>query len=516
MSYLLRPRLVLAVALLFGAAFGARSIAAQTVGPGQVLISEFRLSGPGGASDEYVEFYCNRDTDCDISNYIIQGFDTDFGDYTITLEGTFVIPARGHLLVGNSGGYSLTSYASLDADVNNDADVFIDNQGLQLRDDTGTVVIDSVGFIDGGNNATYIEGTGLEQSFGRPADQYAYVRKMGTASGGRPQDTNDNRNDFVLVSVTGDAHDGVSAPPVLGAPGPEGLSSPRDFNNSTTGALVEPASAQSAPPNRVRTGSGDSGTLSIRRSVTNNSDQNINYLAFRVIDITTLNSPPIAGGTPPQAELRLVTSSDAETFTNSQARTVVIRGTVLEFDPGCGCEPAQPNGGGLNTSVNVGDFGGLAPGATIDVQFLLNVVKAGTFRFYVNVEALTGPVVASASPVSAPPSGSVSSRASFISAHVGKVAPRHLVVKKGVGASTTSVPFSKSILKKALPFKPNKSAAPPRRASAPPAKKLNEAGTRKQSAPKAFAVVKRVGATVRSTGRDAESSKSAQAADINQ
>ncbi|MDT7807107.1 MAG: hypothetical protein QOJ70_920 [Acidobacteriota bacterium] len=511
MPYLFRPRLVvLAVALLFGAAFGAQSIAAQNiavkqpVGPGEVLISEFRLSGPSGSTDEYIEFYCNRDTDCDISNYIIQGFDTDLGDYTITLEGSFVIPTRGHLLVGNSIGYSLSSYASLDADVSSGTDVFVDNQGFQLRDNTGMVVIDSVGFIDGGNNATYIEGTGLEQSFSRPADQYAYVRKMGTANGGRPQDTNNNANDFVLVSVTGAPHDGITAPPVLGAPGPQGLTSAADFNNSTTGSLVEPNADKSAPPNRVRTGSGDSGTLSIRRSVTNNTDQFINYLAFRVIDITTLNSPPVAGASPPQAQLRLVTSSDAETFTNSQGRTVVIRGTVLEFDDGCGCEPAQPDGGGLNTSVNVGNFGGLEPGATIDVQFLLNVVQAGTFRFYVNVEALTGRVmtdtVISAHTGSAP-------RRARLATSFSTVVARQLVVRKGVGASANGVPFSKSILKKALPVKPNV------RVSEPPTKKVNETPARKDSSPKPFASVKRAAATAKSLSREVTPSSSATAQD---
>ena len=54
--------------------------------------------------------------------------------------------------------------------------------------------------------------------------------------------------------------------------------------------------------------------------------------------------------------------------------------------------------GGLNTSLSDDTItlgSPLAPGATIDVVFLLGVEQAGHFRFYVNVEALeaSGPVL---------------------------------------------------------------------------------------------------------------------------
>ena len=47
--------------------------------------------------------------------------------------------------------------------------------------------------------------------------------------------------------------------------------------------------------------------------------------------------------------------------------------------------------GGLNTSLSDGTItlgSPLAPGATIDVVFLLGVEQTGYFRFYINVEAL--------------------------------------------------------------------------------------------------------------------------------
>ncbi|MDT5295578.1 MAG: hypothetical protein QOJ76_2458 [Acidobacteriota bacterium] len=438
MRYLSRICLMIAAAILVGVA-AAHEVKAQTVGPHDVLISEFRLSGPGGDSDEFVEFYCNRNTDCDISGYVMQGFDPGFGDFTITFPASgIVIPARQYMLVADETEYSLFDYAQPDFDVSAGFDFFIDNEGVQLLDDTETVVIDSVGFAGGGNEATYVEGTGLERATDvRPADQYAYVRKRGTATGGLPQDTDNNAGDFVLVSVTGAAHPGITAPPVLGAPGPQSLASPPTFDNTqVTGSLVEPVASSAASPNRVRTGSGNSGTLSIRRSVTNNTTETFDYLAFRVTDMTTLNSPNTLGA---QAQLRLVTSGDAETFTNSQGRTVVIKGTVLQFDDG-ETQPDQPNGGGLNSSASVDVGVGLAPGETIDVQFLLNIVQTGTFRFYVNVEALTNSGVVVASPVTS------STRTAR------RVGPRrHVDLNRRYSLNPIFAPPSKSAKKKAAP-----------------------------------------------------------------
>jgi uncharacterized repeat protein (TIGR01451 family) len=354
--------------------------------PHDVLISEFRLSGPGGDSDEYIELHCNRDTDCNISGMAIQSYDPGIEDnFQITFPPGTLILARQYLLIADFSEYSLFDYAFPDFDVSDPMipDFFIDNQGIQLIGADEPIVIDSVGFIGGGNAALYIEGNGLQPATGaRPADQYAYVRRR---IAGPLQDDDNNATDFILVSVTGTAHPGIDAPPVLGAPGPQSSSSALSFSNAEfPNSLVEPANDAHVSPNRVRVGSGNSGTLSIRRSVTNNTNQTFDYIAFRVIDIPTLNSPNPTGA---RAQLRLVTSPDAESFENSESRTVNILGTILEYDAGCGCEPAQPNGGGLNSTVYANIDQLILPGQTVDVQFLLNVVTAGEYRFYVYVEA---------------------------------------------------------------------------------------------------------------------------------
>ncbi|HST52410.1 MAG TPA: lamin tail domain-containing protein [Pyrinomonadaceae bacterium] len=457
MRPIFRPCFVVAAALLVVGLFSAQEARAQAVAPHDVLISEFRLSGPGGDSDEFIEFYCNRDTDCDISNFVIQAHDPSFGDFTVSFPDDTVIPARQYLLVGDSSQYSLPDYATLDFDVSSGFDFFIDNEGLQLLADDEETVIDSVGFIGGGNASTYIEGTGLQPATdARPADQYSYVRKRTMATNGLPQDTDNNAEDFVLVSVTGAAHPGITAPPVLGAPGPQGLDSPPTYDKTQfPDSLVEPDASPQTSPNRVRTGSGDSGTLSIRRTVTNNTDQAFDYISFRVIEIPTLNSPQTISG---QAELRLVTSPDAETFTNGDGRKVTIRGTILEFDPDADTEPAQPNGGGLNSTVqvNLGPEELILPGETVDVQFLLNVVHAGNYRFFLYVEAFPSEVPPSSSAVAH--SRSINGKATAGKTVLSPAAPRRLIGTKPGAFVTPSGSRSKKTLKKPLAMPSN---APP-------------------------------------------------------
>ncbi|HEV2905566.1 MAG TPA: hypothetical protein VGW32_10980, partial [Pyrinomonadaceae bacterium] len=292
-------------------------------------------------------------------------------------------------------GYTLFSYGFPDIDVALSQPpepeppfYFYDNEGIQLVSAGDPMIIDSVGFTGGGNDFLYVEGVGLQRASSRPADQYAYVRKRTLDTNGLPQDTNNNANDFVLVSVTGTAHAGITAPPVLGAPGPKGLSSPLTYSQSQVpGVLVDPAKSKEEDPNRVRVGTGDSGTLSIRRSFTNNTQDTFDYLSFRVIEITTLNSTSVFGSE--AAQLRLVSSGSTSAEVPSRGGPVTINGTVLEYDPSCLClEPQQPNGGGLNSTVFVNAEKFLmAPGDTVDVQFLLNVIKSGSYRYYVYVEA---------------------------------------------------------------------------------------------------------------------------------
>jgi hypothetical protein len=71
--------------------------------------------------------------------------------------------------------------------------------------------------------------------------------------------------------------------------------------------------------------------------------------------------------------------------TLSGGGSLFVQGTTLETPP------AQPNGGGLNSTLAAGTVTSMTPianGGAIDLQFVLGVQQEGTFRFFVNVEAL--------------------------------------------------------------------------------------------------------------------------------
>jgi hypothetical protein len=378
---------------------------------GQTIISEFRFRGAtfnagggvDGSRDEYVELYNNTDEPITVgasdgsAGWTVA---TVAGDGTTvvslaTIPAGAVIPARGHYLVAYSdtpvnpatGGYSLGGYAAPDLlYLNAEA---ADNAGVALfrtataANFTAANRLDAAGFngLAGATADMFREGAGLV-SPGANDGEYAFVRKLTT---GLPQDTGDNAADFTFVSTDGGLYGGVQS--ILGAPAPENSGNPVQRNGVIKASLIEPTAASTAPPNRVRSGQVQAGapnafgTLSIQRRFKNTTAFAVTRLRFRIVDITTLNSP--VGGSP-QADLRVLSSTGV--VTNSQGTEVVtVTGLTLETPP------AQANGGGLNSTLTVALPGGaLAPGNTIDVQFLLGVQQQGGFRFLVNVEALPG------------------------------------------------------------------------------------------------------------------------------
>ena len=183
---------------------------------GNVLISEFRLRGPNGSNDEFIELYNNTN-----SPITVGALDGSSGWALVAANGVTVftipnnttIPARAHYLVVNSnpvGGYSLGSYAAGD-------NAYV----VDILDDTGIALfktsnpsnftlenrLDAVGFNNGFTPVPelYREGSGLPP-IGAVVAEHSWVRKIITVGGvprtGLPQDTNENASDFVLVSPT--------------------------------------------------------------------------------------------------------------------------------------------------------------------------------------------------------------------------------------------------------------------------------------------------------------------------
>ncbi|MFL6285731.1 MAG: beta strand repeat-containing protein, partial [Pyrinomonadaceae bacterium] len=391
------------------------TITANTAGT--FVISEFRTRGSAGAGDDFVELYNNSNSPLTVASSDASagyglyktGADCNATPVLIaTIPNGTVIPARGHyLLVGST--YSLANYGgagaaagnqTLTSDIEDDHNVAVFSTA-NVANISSANRLDAAGFNSNSGAVCDLmrEGTGLAP-VGAQSIEYSYFRKEcdfagGCQAAGNPKDSNNNSADFMFADTQGTFIAGVEQH--LGAPGPERSTSPiRRDNAGVLVPLLDGTKASSASPNRDRTftpapPTAPNGVLSIRRRVQNTTGATITRLRFRIIELTTFPSP--GGGL---ADLRAITSSavvisgitDPATCASTGTPTTVpcqvtAQATVLETPP------AQPNGGGYNSTLSVTLPGpGLANNASIDVNFALGVVQGGTFRFYIIVEAL--------------------------------------------------------------------------------------------------------------------------------
>jgi hypothetical protein len=381
---------------------------------GQVIISEFRVRGPNGANDEFIEIYNNSGADHTVAGggtgYAVAA-SNDVARCVIP-NGT-VIPNRGHYLCVNSVGYSLASYpagngttatgdATYTTDIPDNAGIAIFNTSVAANF-TLANRLDAVGSTSEANT-NYKEGTGypaltpfsIDYSFYRDnCGKAGSITTMGVCSIDTPQDTNNNAADFIFVDTNGTS---AGAGQRLGAPGPENLSSPIQRNASFGVSLIDTTVAASSPPNRVRDFTSDPpnnstfGTLDIRRRFVNNTGGNVTRLRFRVVDITTFPAPSgIADMRPRTSTLVVVAGiNDAATCTATGAPvtppcTATVQGSTLEQPP------SQPNGGGFSSSMSASTVTlgtPLANGASLNLRFLLGLQQTGNFKFYINIEGL--------------------------------------------------------------------------------------------------------------------------------
>ncbi len=403
-----------------------------------LIISEFRTFGPTGTCDEFIEIYNTSSKPYTVQSYDISplGFSVaqSNGNVLFTIPTFTVIPARGHYLAVNNGGggctgsFSGSAYpagsgttATGDNTLNEDIPT---NAGIALfnTSNQGSFTLanrlDAVGPTTEANTL-YKEGTGYPAFSaalsGNPGVNYSLFRD---ARSGVPADTNNNETDFQTADINGT---NLCASTInfrcqrLGAPGPENLSSPVQRNATIKASLVDtlctgsplnptlPSACARERRNDAGSGFGASptstGTLSIRRRFTNNTGASVTRLRFRIVDITTFPAPL---GT---ADLRAITSSQVTATcqnesgvphqcTDNPSPTTTIEGTTLETDA-----LGQSNGGAFNSSLSAGTISlatPLAAGAAVNIQFLLGVEQTGSFRFFVNIEALPAPSVPAA------------------------------------------------------------------------------------------------------------------------
>jgi hypothetical protein len=370
---------------------------------GQAIISEFRLRGPAGAEDEFVELYNNTDSPITVNSLDGSGgWSVVISDGSITgpiftIPNGTTIPARGHLLGANINGYSLSSYPSGNPIVGGpfatrtpertwDFDV-TDGSGVALfattngTNFTAPMRLDAAGFTT--SPALFKEGNGIA-SVVTANLEHTYYRDL---RHGTPSDTNDNAADFLLVGTA----PGIQVSR-LGAPGPENLAAPIVKNSTIATSLVDPLVASTSPPNRTRSFTIEDpntslfGTMVIRRKFTNNTGQQVSRLRFRVVEITSLGTPGSECGGAPCADLRALTSSN-EQVGITQGLPVVVQGIRLEQPPD------QPAGGAMNSSLSADFITLVTPlpnGNSVYINFKLGVMRTGSFRFFVNIEAANG------------------------------------------------------------------------------------------------------------------------------
>lgn len=385
---------------------------AAPAGGGDLMITEFRLRGPSGANDEFVEIYNPSSSPHTVSvadgsaGYSLVASD---GTARFTIPAGTVIPAKGHYLGVNSVAYSLSGNSTGDATYTTDIP---DNAGIALFS-TSTPAnftlanrIDAVGSTSEANTL-YKEGTGyatltpfsIDYSFYRsfcPGNTPVFGTALGcvAGSGGQPKDSNNNAADFVFVDTNGTS---AGAGQRLGAPGPENLASPIERNTMPV-LFLDATAGGSVAPNRVRDFTSDPannstfGTLDIRRRVTNNTGASVTRLRFRIIDFNTFPAPSGFADLRSRTSTLVVVSNINDSATclasNGVATTpctVNVQGTTLEQPP------SQPNGGGFNSTQSLGTITlgtPLANGASVNLRFLLGIQQTGNFRFFINVEAL--------------------------------------------------------------------------------------------------------------------------------
>ena len=390
---------------------------AEVATAGQLVISEFRVRGPSGAQDEFIEIYNASGADHTVAALSGTGYGIAASDGVTrcSIPNGTVIPNRGHYLCTNSASYSLNSYpagngtnATGDATYTTDIP---DNAGIALFNNNtggGSYILanrlDAVGSTSEAN-VLYKEGAGypaltpfsIDYSFYRDnCGKGGSITTLGACpSGGLPVDTDSNATNFVFVDTNGTS---AGAGQRLGAPGPENLSSPIQRNANFAANLLDATVPGANPPNRVRDFTSDPannstfGTLSIRRRIVNNTGGNVTRLRFRIVDQTTFPAPSGFADLRARSSVAVVVAgiNDSATCLATGAPatppcTATVQGTTLEQPP------TQPNGSAFNGSLSAGTVTlgtPLANGASINLQFLLGIQQTGTFKFFFNVEAL--------------------------------------------------------------------------------------------------------------------------------
>jgi uncharacterized protein len=159
-----------------------------------MVISEFRVRGPNGASDEFIELWNDTANPAAIGGWKIRGSNSSgtIGDRA-TINAAVVVPPGCYYLLTNSAT-SGGPYSGAVAGDQTYATGVTDDGGIALTLADNTIV-DQVGMSAG---SAFKEGTPLA-NLGTSNLDRGYERKPGGING-NGIDTNDNANDFQLIA----------------------------------------------------------------------------------------------------------------------------------------------------------------------------------------------------------------------------------------------------------------------------------------------------------------------------
>ncbi|HKF43583.1 MAG TPA: lamin tail domain-containing protein [Thermoanaerobaculia bacterium] len=207
---------------------------------GTVVISEFRVRGPNGGSDEFVELYNLSGASVDISGWKMKGSNNAGTTSTrATVPASTSLGPGCHFLFTNSstsgGPYSGTVTGNV-------------TYGTGITDDGGIaittaadVIVDQVGMSTG---SAFKEGTVLA-SLGSSNLNRGYERKPG-GSAGSSTDTDNNSSDFQLITPS-DPQNLSSPCIVIGNPSGTGAANPSAVPQGSTTILTVTVTPGSNP-----------------------------------------------------------------------------------------------------------------------------------------------------------------------------------------------------------------------------------------------------------------------------
>lgn len=189
-----------------------------------IVISEFRTTGPGGASDEFVEIYNPTTNPVDISGWILSGSNSSGNtDNRATIPAATLLRSGQYFLIAHNN-YTGTVSPNLryGTSISNDG-------GIALINSAGDIV-DEVGMHQ---DSFYQEGTTLSPLSG--TTNRSYERKNGGTSDSCV-DTNDNASDF-LDANSNTIHNYASPLSLCGTP----RSTPSATTTLITGDTPDPS-----------------------------------------------------------------------------------------------------------------------------------------------------------------------------------------------------------------------------------------------------------------------------------